>query len=266
MRYITTSLLILFYIGLAQTSFAQKNKDTVDLEIDPPPRLQQAIVFDFSYGIQLPAADMAKYFKYNFSLGGKIRFMTSSNLFLGIAGDYQFSEDIKIDPVSSLRNPEGWIIDKNGFLADIKTGQRGFYLGGSVGYLLPVSKKNKRSGIEFIFSGGYQQHWILIDVLGDDVLQLNGDYKKGYDYMTSGFAMQQYIGYRYMSKNKLLNFWGGFDFLQGFTKNRRNYNFNVMEADDKNHIDLLFGFRIGMSLPIYFYSTRTDNDDDVKFY
>lgn len=262
MNYTTTFILLFFGIGFSQISFAQN--DTVDLEIDPPVRLQQAIVFDFSYGIQLPAADMAEHFKYNFSLGGKIRFMTSSNLFLGIAGDYQFSEDIKIDPVSSLRNQEGWIIDKNGYLADIKTGQRGFYLGGSVGYLLAVSKKNKRSGVEFIFSGGYQQHWILIDVLGDDVIQLNGEYKKGYDHMTSGFAMQQYIGYRYMSKNKLLNFWGGFDFLQAFTKNRRNYNFNNMEPTDKNRIDLLFGFRAGMSLPIYFYSSKTEND--VKFY
>ncbi len=222
------------------------------------------IIIDFSYGVQLPFADMAENFIYNFSLGGKVQYIFPNNLCLGLVGDYQFADQVKKDNVSNLREEEGFLIDRFGQLSDVQLGQRGFFIGASIAYLLPVLKNYKRSGIEFRFEGGYVQHWIRMEVLGGEVFGLSGDYSKGYDRMTSGLALRQYIGYRHLDKNRLLNFFGGFDFMQAFTKNRRGFNFDTMQADNKNRVDVLIGFRVGVTLPIYIYTPETQ--EDIRFY
>ena len=48
-----------------------------------------------------------------------------------------------------------------------------------------------------------------------------------------------------------VNFYGGFEFTQGFTKNRREMNFDTGQKDDLARLDMLFGFRLGWVFPIY---------------
>ena len=108
--------------------------------------------------------------------------------------------------MAPLRNVDGYIINKIGHLATVQLGQRGFLFGGMAGKLVPFAPaKNPRFGIDFGIGGGYMQHWIKIRVTDKNIVQLQGDYKKGYDRMTSGFATQQYIGLRYLGKKKLFN-------------------------------------------------------------
>jgi len=225
-------LIILFcLLGQTQDVFAQKKKILFDENAKPP----NGFLVDFSYGIHLPLADMAENYKYNFSLAGKVQYIFSNNLALGLVGDFQFLDDMKTDIAANLREEEGFIIDEFGQLSDVQLGQRGFFLGASISYLIPVSKKYKRS-----------------------------EYRKGYDRMTTGFAMRQYIGYRHLDRNRFLNFFGGFDIMEAFTKNRRGYNFDTQQEDTKNRIDILVGFRIGITLPIYIYTPETQ--EDVRFY
>lgn len=221
-------------------------------------------LIDFSYGVQLPLADMRENFKYNFNLGGKVQYILSNNLAFGLVGDWQFVDDIKTDVVANLREEEGFIIDRFGELSDVQLGQRGFFLGASVSYLIPLFEKNKRSGIEVRFEGGYQQHWVRIEVLGGDIYGLSSKYKKGYDRMTTGLALRQYVGYRHLDKKRLLNFFGGFDLMQAFTRNRRGFNFDTGQEDTRNRIDILVGFRLGLTLPLYIYTPNTQ--DDMRFY
>jgi hypothetical protein len=61
-----------------------------------------------------------------------------------------------------------------------------------------------------------------------------------------------------------LNFFGGFDIMQAFTRNRRGYNFDTQKEDTKDRIDILVGVRIGITLPIYIYTPETQ--EDVRFY
>jgi hypothetical protein len=221
-------------------------------------------LIDFSYGVQLPMADMTENFKYNFALGGKVQYILSNNLAFGLVGDWQFIDDIKTDVVANLREEEGFLVDKFGQLGDVQLGQRGFFLGASVSYLIPISKNYRRSGVEVRFEGGYQQHWVRIEVLGGEVAGLTPEYKKGYDRMTTGPAFRQYIGYRHLDRNRLLNFFGGFDFMQAFTQNRRGFNFDTGRADTRNRIDMLVGVRVGLTLPLYIYTP--DTQDDMRFY
>lgn len=228
-------------------------------------KLPGAFMIDIEYGMHLPMADMAEHFKFNFSLGGKIQYLLPNNLILGITGQYQFSDDIRKDVISNLREPGGAIIDKFGTYSDATLGQRGFFVGGTVGYLVPLLKKQQRSGLEFRISGGYWQHWVHIEVIGSEVFALSDAYLKGYDRMTSGFGMSQYIGYRHLDKGGLLNFFGGFEFMQGFTANRRGFNYDTGEADTAPKLDLLIGFKIGLAIPFYVYDVDTEVDD-MRYY
>jgi len=264
MRSLLGLIFVVLFLAQGTTTFAQKKKKNINQVFDENAKPPQGVLVDFSYGIHLPFADMAENFIYNFSLGGKVQYIFSNNLSVGLVGDFQFSEDIKTDVVAPLRDEEGLLIDEFGQLSDVQLGQRGFFLGASVSYLIPVFKKYKRSGIEVRFEGGYQQHWVRIQLVGSKVYGLEGDYRKGYDRMTSGFGMRQYIGYRHLDKNRLLNFYGGFDIMEAFTQNRRGFNFDTGQADTKDRVDILIGFRIGITLPIYIYTPETQ--EDIRFY
>lgn len=256
--------LILCILAVNNTQ-AQSLSDTSRLQVYEKQVLPTIFLIDFNYGIQLPEGGHKEYFSFNFALGGAVGVLTPSNWLIEFNGEYQFSEVVRKDPLLILREPEGFIIDQRGKLADVQLGQRGYYLGGSIGKLIPVAKY-KRSGIMVSFGGGYEQHWIRLRPSSEDILQLEGDYKKGYDHMRSGFALRQFVGYRHIGKRRWLNAFAGFDFTQAFTKSRRTWNFSDQAAPKQNQVDLLFGFRVGISLPFYFHSIESMSSEDVDFY
>src|SRR5688572_23891874 len=100
-------------------------------------------------------------------------------------------------------------------------------------------------------STGFIQHKIRIETIGNAVPELRHDYKKGYDHLTNGWHLSEFIGYTYFSNRQLVNFYGGFELTQGFTANRRDYNFDNLGNSDKNRLDLLYGFKLGWILPLY---------------
>ena len=60
-----------------------------------------------------------------------------------------------------------------------------------------------------------------------------------------------------MSEKDKGHFYTGFDFTNGFTQNRRSYNYNVDGPITKPRNDLLMGFKIGWVIPI---SKRTNQE------
>ena len=85
---------------------------------------------------------------------------------------------------------------------------------------------------------------------------LSGDYKKGYDRLTNGLTLKQFIGYQHLDPNLRLNFFAGFEFLEGFTRSRRDFDFDTRRKDQTDRLDLLWGFRVGLVLPFYFSGDR----------
>lgn len=186
---------------------------------------------------------------------------------ISAAGDYLFAERIREDVLSSLREPNGFIVDKQGALTIVKQQGRGFMLQGGVGKFIPfVADKKKRFGVDIRLQAGYIQHWVRIKFGGEELVQLMGEYKKGYDRKSSGFVTQQYIGLRYMSTNRHYNFFGGFEITEGFTKNRRYWNYDQMRADNDSKIDILTGIRVGVSIPFPIYSVKKQTLEDVIYY
>jgi hypothetical protein len=80
---------------------------------------------------------------------------------------------------------------------------------------------------------------------------LEGDYLKGYDRLTSGFCLSEFVGYQLLSNSRLLNFFAGVELYQGFTRSRRDWNIDQVKKDDSPRLDLLSGIRVGWVLPLY---------------
>ena len=69
--------------------------------------------------------------------------------------------------------------------------------------------------------------------------------------MTNGFMLTQFLGYQYFSGSRLVNFYFGVELNEGFTKNRRAYNFSEKRKDDESRVDISVGFKVGWVIPMY---------------
>lgn len=206
-----------------------------------------------AYGAQMPGGDLADRFGYNFSIEGGLEWMTAKgNWTLGLHGQYLFGNRVKTDVLAALRTDEGYIIGNDRSPADIFLRERGLYLGLRAGKLIPLGGANARSGIKVAIGAGLLQHRIRIqkDPLRS-VPQLQGDYRAGYDRLTNGPALHQFIGYQLLSRDGRINLYAGLEFFQAFTQNRRLVNFDTRTGEPGNRLDLLSGLRLGWILPFY---------------
>lgn len=210
------------------------------------------MIFDAGYAYQIPGGDLVNRFGNNSNMMAGFTYKTSKNWLWGINGQFIFGSNIKeLDVLRFLRTSDGFIISSGGTIATVVQYQRGYIFNGTVGKLIPLSKKNKNSGIYISVGGGFINHKIRIEVDNNNVWALTKEYKRGYDRKTNGLMVSQFVGYRHMSKNQMINFFAGFEFVQGFTRGRRPVNFDTGLPDHTPRLDLLSGFRIGWSLPIY---------------
>jgi hypothetical protein len=205
-----------------------------------------------SYGAQLPGGDLSKRFGASSVVALNFSMKTKHNLYFGIDGSFVFGNNIKDSMMlDGLKTSTGFIINQNGNPATVRLFERGYSLSVHIGKILPLFAHNRNCGL-LIFAGPtYLQHKVKIDDVGRQTPGLTKGYLKGYDRLTSGFGFHEFIGYVYLGNNRILNFFGGFDFMQAFTKSQRSYDFDKMEPDTQKRFDMLSGFRVGWILPLY---------------
>ncbi len=221
----------------------------------------KVLLLNFGYGLQIPMADLADRFNRNWAPEVSFDYMTKKNWIFGLQTQYLFGNDVKEDVLVNLRTEQGDIIGNDRSPADIYLRERGFYLGLRVGRLFTMSENNPRSGIRINFGVGLLQHWIRIqDDPFRDVPQLSTEYKKGYDRLTNGLTLHQFIGYQLIGKGNGMNFTGGFEFFEGFTQNRRSINFDTQMQDTNKRLDILSGFKLSFTLPFYI-----GNGDEIYY-
>ncbi len=202
-------------------------------------------MINVSYAYQWTASEMADRFGPNSNIGGSFMVKTKKNWVYGFKGNFLWGGNVNDSKV--LRNiitNDGFIIDNEGRLTDVHLGQRGssFFLFG--GKMFNKFAPNKNSGILVYGGFGMLQHKISIK-FQDDIASLTDEYKKGYDRFSLGYALNGFVGYLFMSKNRLLNFFGGFDYTHGWTKSLRKFNYDTQEIDTKPHTNILYGIRLG---------------------
>lgn len=230
---------------LSQTATAQTVKNVEDSTIS-------ITMFDIGYAYQIPGADLAKRFGNNSALSLGMQYKIKSNWIFGLHGSFIFGDNIREDTIlKNLSTSNNQIITNVGTYAEVYQYQRGYTLTATIGKIIPAWGPNKNTGIILSAGVGFINHKIRFEVADNNVYPLGGDYKTGYDRKTNGLCLTQFVGYRYMGNRRLLNFFAGFEFIQGFTQNRRAYNFDLMGPDHSKRLDLLYGIKVGWVLPIY---------------
>ncbi len=210
------------------------------------------LTVNLNFGYQSSSGDMANRFGTTNGLGGGLDYISTKNWILGVNANWFFGDEIKEDVLANLRNENGALIGNNGNIASILLRMRGLAGTAYFGKLIPFSKTNKRSGFRITIGGGFLQHRIRIqDDPETPVASLKKEYKKGYDRLTNGFALNQFVGYQYFAKNRRINFYLGVESTQGFTKNVRGFNFDTKSYDTESRLDILYGLRLGWVLPFY---------------
>lgn len=232
--------ILLFSIGFklfAQTKITQK---------------ESIPLFYAQTGFHIPSQDLADRFGANASIGGGYMFKHKSGWLIGADFQYLFGGQVKEDSIlDQLRAINGEILNEWGEYATVLLSQSGFYAGAKIGRIIPLSPKNPNSGIYVSLGSGLLQHKIRIDNQANNAPQILGDYKKGYDRLSNGLALQGMIGYMHIGSNQFNNFFVGLEFTQAWTQNRRSLNFDTRTQDTSLRVDQLLGIRIGWMIPVY---------------
>jgi len=214
-------------------------------------------MFAFSYTAHNPAGDMAERFGFSSMVGVEFTQKTGNNWLFTFRGGYMFGNDIKEDTIfDDLITSSGNIISSQGTYASIFVYQRGLHISARAGKLFPVIGPNPNSGIRLDLGAGYLMHRLRIEDSDNVTPQLNPDYRKGYDRLTAGMALSQFIGYHHQSNNRRINFYIGFEFVQAFTSNQRGWNFDQRGPDDRSRLDMLYGIKAGFIIPMYPRSSK----------
>jgi hypothetical protein len=129
----------------------------------------------------------------------------------------------------------------------------------NVGYLINLPRDEPNSGILLSGGAGFMQH--RIDIIASQVTipQVNGEYEKGYDQLTYGFATKQFIGYQYLVDKNRYHFRAGIEFNQGFTEGRRTWDFNANKSALGKRLDTTTALKIGIIVPVY---TKAKEDEE----
>ncbi len=200
---------------------------------------------------QLPGGDMVNRFGANLNAGGTFMYKTNKNWVFGFDAGYLFGKRVKEDVTKQLKTAEGFIIDNEGYAADLRISQRGLALQLTIGKLIPVTKRFRNSGVLINVGFGYLQHKINLYDAQQKIAALKGELKYGYDRLSNGLVISQFVGYMILSKNRLLNIYMGIESAQAFTKSVRKFNFDTGLADTKQRLDILTGLKFGWILPLY---------------
>lgn len=205
-----------------------------------------------SYSYQMPAGDMADRFGNNSAIQLSVEYKSRKQWLFGANGSYFFGKDIREKGMfDSIVTSDGNIINRNGEFADIRVYERGFTISATAGRMFAFKNPNPNSGLVLNVGIGFMQHKLRIETIGNNVPQLDKEYKKGYDRLTNGILLSENLGYMYLSNSRLVNFYIGFECMQGFTQSRRSFDFDLMKRDTKKRLDILYGGKIAWILPLY---------------
>jgi len=243
---------IILFLMSAHLGFAQADLfGTTDSA-----KARKGVLITANGQFDLPAADMAKRFGNSYRIGGAITYKTKKGWLYGAKIDFILGAVIREDSLMiNIKDQYGDFLNQSGQRIGVPIYERGYAIGLEFGKILPLSKKsylrNPDNGLMLLTSAGFLQHKIDIFDKDKSVPQLRDQYLKGYDRLTNGMYVEQYVAYTYFARDGLLNFHIGLDAMFGFTKDRRDYLYDVMRTDNKQRLDILFGIRGGWYIPIF---------------
>ena len=232
--------LVISILFLSIFSFAQV--DSVKISVP---------LFSIHLGGHIPAGDLSQRFGPNINVGGSFRFKTKKNFLFGVESNYFFGRNVKEDVLSQLKNSDGVITDNSGYPADLRVTERGVGIHLTCGKIFNFLSPNPNSGLMVNIGAGYLHSKIKLYDAQQKIAAVKGELAYGYDRLSSGFSVSQFVGYMFLGENQLLNLYFGIEGCQAFTQSVRKLNYDTGLPDTKKRLDMLYGLRFGWILPLY---------------
>ena len=244
MRYLLILLIFNCFI-----SFSQRNVRDSSINM---------LVSAVNYKFNLTGGDLSDRWGYNSEIGLDLKYKFKNNVTFGMNAGFIFGNQLKETSIfTNVINSNGTVTALGGNPAVVLFLMRGANGHIDVGYIFNRFGNNPNSGLWLNFGVGYLMHKIRIESIYDDVPQLEGDYRKGYDRLTMGVSTKQFVGYLFQADYRFLNFYAGFEFVEGFTQNVRNYNFDLEGPDTSLKFDFLYSVKVGWLIPLYKRAPKT---------
>ncbi len=202
-------------------------------------------------GYQMPAGNMLDRFGNNTALGVNYGYKTDKNWTFSLESSFIFGNTVHEEVATDIRTNEGFILDNDGNYVNLLVMERGFTVSATVAKTLTFIGPNPNSGLLVKGGVGLLQHKIRLETRLNDVNILEGEYLKGFDRLTNGLMIQEFVGYQHYANNRRINYTFGIEMIQGFTQSRRDFNFDLQRRDDTQRLDMLFGLKASWSLLLY---------------
>lgn len=215
---------------------------------------RKGVIVAIHSNVDVPAGDMATRFGTGFRIGGSVLRKTKKNWLFGPTANFIFGNAIKEPGFLKNIDPSGQraALDQNGVRTGFSVFERGYTVGIQGGKIFNnILSNSPDNGLILLTTVGFIQHKILIFQRDNKIPQLRGDYRKGYDRLTNGIFVEQFVGYNHFSNNGFINFNIGVNALFGFTQGRRDFLFDTQQPGNDKRLDILLGVRGSWYLPIF---------------
>lgn len=225
-------------------AFAQKKGDIASNKI---------INIQFIYQGQSPSGDWEKQYGISHGMGVGLNYKSQTNWVFSTEACFMLSGNLKggVNLINLTNSNNFTFNSNNGTPATVDLSMRGFHSFAKIGKVFPVSKFNKNHGIFVQAGAGYLMHYLNFNIPQNTVAQLDENHQKGYDRLHGGLATSQFLGYYFHSESRLVNFCVGLEFVQGYTKNLREFNYDSGAYDKGDKQDNIVGLRLMWMIPIY---------------
>jgi hypothetical protein len=209
-------------------------------------------VYGLIYKASFPGGDFADRWGFSNAIGAEVNFKLKSNLSFGIESHFLFGNTFKqLEIFDNLLNEADHITNMSGQPGEVLLLLRGGTYTAQLGYVFTKVGKGPNAGLWVHGGLGFQHHKIRIEHTYDEIPQFKDPYIKGYDKLSMGLVSKQFIGYLQQGSKQYLNFYAGFEFMQGFNRNVRTYNFDTEGPENDLRLDLFYGIKVGWMIPIY---------------
>jgi len=215
-------------------------------------------MFGFHVSSHIPAGDIANRYGMNMGAGLSYMLKTQSNWLLSADFTYFFGNKWKGDSIlRGVQDQYGYFITNYGEQMEVLYYERGYYAGIRAGKIFPIFGPNRNSGLMITGSAGFMEYKTSFRQEENNIPVITDDYAKMFDYLTNGFAINEFIGYLHLDHRQPLNFYVGFDFHQAWTMCRRDWLYDIRGPENLKRHDFLFGIRAGWIFPVNKKATGT---------
>ena len=218
-----------------------------------------AVLFAPNYTAQFPFGNMKDRFGFNSLFGMQILFKVKKNWLIGANGSFLFGTTVHDGYVlNNISTTTGQFVSQNNDLITVKPQEQGFNIVFNVGKIIPFSAKYPDAGLLLMTGIGMLEHKIVLAVKESSLPQLSKVYRKGYDRMSNGPVISQFIGGIFLKRRNFVSVYAGLQFDAGFTQGRRNYDFYTMAPLKDKRIDMFLGIKVGWIIPVFLQTSEKE--------